>query len=76
MKFQGLVTDEGAEEQSSVGLNSLLDRPYQQQQQQQNGLSVFSNSEENGEEEESTAWTLSSLGHSRRLYGRNKDRVC
>eukprot|EP00934_Nitzschia_sp_Nitz4_P004331 Nitzschia sp. Nitz4//scaffold11_size288233//98799//101975//NITZ4_000759-RA/size288233-processed-gene-0.154-mRNA-1//1//CDS//3329534029//4321//frame0 len=76
VKFQGVRGEEVGEEQSSIGLNSLLDRQYQQHHlQQQQGLSVFSNSEDNGEEEESTAWTLSSIGHNRRLYGRTKDRT-
>lgn len=70
VKFQGVLADEG-EEESSIGLNSLIDRSIHSRNSKGRG-SVFSDHE--SEEEESTAWTISSLGHSRRLYGRSKER--
>eukprot|EP00339_Tiarina_fusa_P000461 CAMPEP_0117002134 /NCGR_PEP_ID=MMETSP0472-20121206/3906_1 /TAXON_ID=693140 ORGANISM="Tiarina fusus, Strain LIS" /NCGR_SAMPLE_ID=MMETSP0472 /ASSEMBLY_ACC=CAM_ASM_000603 /LENGTH=1051 /DNA_ID=CAMNT_0004702383 /DNA_START=156 /DNA_END=3311 /DNA_ORIENTATION=+ len=72
VKFQGVLGDEG-EEQSSVGLNSLFDRSHHSKVGDQEA-SVFSNSKVDEEEEASTAWTLSSIGHSRRLYSRSKER--
>lgn len=76
VKFQGVFADE-AEEQSSVGLNSFNRRSLNPRHSRAPppGESVFSQSTASEErEEESTAWTLSSLGHSRRLYGRSNER--
>jgi histidine kinase len=73
VKFQGVLADEG-EENSSVGLNSLFDRSQNSKAVEQDA-SIFSTSNNGEEEEESTtAWTLSSIGHGRRLYGRSKER--
>ena len=75
MKFQGLLSEEG-EDQSSVGLNSIIDRSENSQMRGnagQNG-SIFSNQDVEEEEDLSAVWTQSSLGHSRRLYGRSKER--
>lgn len=77
VKFQGVVSDEAADD-NSVSLNSLLDRSINSRNQsphEQQGLAVFSEShDENESDQASHAWTLTSLDHDRRLYGRSKDR--
>jgi histidine kinase len=74
VKFQGLFAEE-AEDESSIGLNSLRDRSVNSRLSKggkgHNG-SVFTNDQ--NDEDESVQWTLSSLGPNRHLYGRSKER--
>lgn len=83
VKFQGVLADEMADDTSSVGLNSLMagrsghsrNQSRRVQEEQEQGISVFSDSQDDGMEEDgSTDFTLTSLGNSRKLYGRSKDR--
>ena len=73
VKFQGLLSDD-PEDQSSVGLNSLIDRSVLTKGGRSGNVETVFSNQSTDEEEESTSWTLSSIGHSRRLYGRSKER--
>ncbi|KAG7349497.1 serine/threonine kinase [Nitzschia inconspicua] len=75
VKFQGVLGDDGGDEQASACLNSLIDRSWSSKEK---GESVFSESTSNHSDEKddkSGDWTVSSFGQSRRLYGRSREKV-
>ena len=61
-----------AQVQSPVCFNNLLNGPSEPGHEGRIE-NVFSNSTHGGKEEQTMAWTLSSLGHSRRLHGRSNE---
>jgi histidine kinase len=75
VKFQGVIGDDGGDDQASIGLNNVIDRSWSSKE---TGGSVFSESTTNNSDEKddkSGEWTVSSFGQSHRLYGRSREKA-